>query len=58
MVGDARVEYEDEDYFDFRWWPVTEVTGSTDLFYPGRLPALLGRFLAGEEIDEPDEEWS
>lgn len=58
VVGDARVGYEDEDYFDFRWTPVTEVTASTDQFYPGRLPALLGPFLAGEQIDEPYEEWS
>ncbi|MBO4206201.1 NUDIX hydrolase [Micromonospora echinofusca] len=58
VVGDARVGYEDEDYFDFRWLPVTGVIGSTDRFYPGRLPDLLASFLAGEQIDEPFEEWS
>ncbi len=56
--GAGRVEFEDEDYFDFRWCPVTEVVGSADRFYPGRLPELLGPFLAGDRIDEPFEWWS
>ncbi|HEX7746914.1 MAG TPA: NUDIX domain-containing protein [Micromonosporaceae bacterium] len=58
VVGDGRVGFEDEDYFDYRWLPAADVQLSTDRFYPGRLPALLGAFLAGEEIDEPFEEWS
>ena len=56
--GTGRVDFEDEDYFDFRWWPVKELTASRDRFYPGRLPELLGPFLAGEQIDEPFEHWS
>ena len=56
--GTGRVDFEDEDYFDFRWWPVNELTASRDRFYPGRLPELLGPFLAGEQIDEPFERWS
>jgi 8-oxo-dGTP pyrophosphatase MutT (NUDIX family) len=56
--GAGRVGFEDEDYFDFRWWPVGEVTGSAGRFYPGRLPDLLGPFLAGEPLDEPFEHWS
>jgi deoxyinosine 3'endonuclease (endonuclease V)/8-oxo-dGTP pyrophosphatase MutT (NUDIX family) len=56
--GSERLDYEQEDYFDFRWWPVDEVVGSQERFYPGRLPALLGAFLAGEQIDEPFELWS
>ncbi|MBF9130492.1 NUDIX domain-containing protein [Plantactinospora sp. S1510] len=56
--GAARVGFEDEDYFDYRWYPMTEIVGSTDRFYPGRLPELLGPFLDGEEIDEPFEQWS
>jgi 8-oxo-dGTP pyrophosphatase MutT (NUDIX family) len=58
IVGDGRVGFEDEDYFDYRWLPTAEVVASTDRFYPGRLPGLLGPFLAGEQIDEPFEEWS
>jgi len=58
VVGDARVEFENEDYFDYRWIPKAEVFVSTDRFYPGRLPELLGPFLMGEEIDEPFEQWS
>jgi 8-oxo-dGTP pyrophosphatase MutT (NUDIX family) len=54
----GRVEFEGEDYFADRWWPVAEVRASTEQFYPGRLPGLLDRFLAGERIDEPDEYWS
>jgi 8-oxo-dGTP pyrophosphatase MutT (NUDIX family) len=56
--GAGRVGFEDEDYFDFRWWPVSEVIGSTDRFYPGRLPELLEPFLAGVPVDEPFERWS
>jgi len=56
--GSARVGFEDEDYFDFRWHPVAELLVSTGRFYPGRLPSLLAPFLAGEEIDEPLERWS
>jgi 8-oxo-dGTP pyrophosphatase MutT (NUDIX family) len=56
--GTNRVDFEDEDYFGFRWWPVGEVVASRELFYPGRLPAMLTPFLAGEEIDEPFENWS
>ncbi len=54
----GRLAYEREDYFDARWWPIAEVVASQDRFYPGRLPALLSPFLAGEEIDEPFELWS
>lgn len=56
--GAARVGFEDEDYFDYRWFPVAEIVGTTGRFYPGRLPELLGPFLDGEEIDEPFEQWS
>jgi 8-oxo-dGTP pyrophosphatase MutT (NUDIX family) len=54
----ARVGFENEDYFDFRWWPVAEVLASGGRFYPGALPQLLPSFLAGDEIDEPFERWS
>ena len=53
-----RLDYELEDYFDFRWWPAPEIRSSRERFYPGRLPALLTPFLNGEEIDEPFELWS
>lgn len=53
-----RLEYELEDYVGYRWWRVRDVVGSNERFYPGRLPELLGRFLRGEEIDEPFELWS
>lgn len=53
-----RLDYELDDYFDFRWWPAPEILASRERFYPGRLPALLTPFLNGEEIDEPFELWS
>ena len=56
--GSARVEHEAEDYFEDRWWPLGEVSGSSDRFYPGKLPHLLEPFLAEEQIDEPFEHWS
>lgn len=54
----GRFDYEKEEYIDFRWWPVAEVAGSRERFYPGRLPALLPVFLTGEVIEEPFELWS
>jgi len=56
--GTARVGFENEDYFAYRWFPTAEAFCSSDRFYTGRLPELLGLFLAGQEIDEPDEQWS
>jgi 8-oxo-dGTP pyrophosphatase MutT (NUDIX family) len=53
-----RLDYEREDYFGFRWWPQSQIAASGERFYPGRLPTLLGPFLAGEQIDEPFELWS
>ncbi|MGQ5261298.1 NUDIX hydrolase [Micromonospora sp. ZYX-F-536] len=53
-----RLDYEVEDYFGFRWWPLVEVVDSRERFYPGQLPRLITPFLAGEEIDEPFELWS
>ncbi len=56
--GSQRVDFENEDYFGFRWWPITEIVGSSERFYPGRLPTLLPAFLAGEQIEQPLEVWS
>lgn len=53
-----RLDYEKEDYVDHRWWPVADVLSSSERFYPGRLPNLLGPFLDGRQIDEPFELWS
>jgi 8-oxo-dGTP pyrophosphatase MutT (NUDIX family) len=56
--GSHRVDFENEDYFGFRWWSITEIVGSGARFYPGQLPTLLPAFLAGEQIEEPFEVWS
>lgn len=47
-----------ETYVGSHWWSVSEVEASTERFFPGRLPALLRRFLDGEQIDEPFEFFS
>lgn len=58
-VDDAeRLDYEKEDYFDFRWWTVDDILASKNRFYPGRLPDILATFLVGHDIDEPFELWS
>ncbi|MGH3655743.1 MAG: NUDIX hydrolase [Micromonosporaceae bacterium] len=56
--GASRLEYEIDDYPDYRWWPLADVVNSRERFYPGRLPGLLRAFLDGEQIDEPFEHWS
>jgi 8-oxo-dGTP pyrophosphatase MutT (NUDIX family) len=54
----GRLDYELEDYFDSRWWPVRDVVQSSELFYPRSVPKLLRRFLMGEQLDEPVELFS
>jgi 8-oxo-dGTP pyrophosphatase MutT (NUDIX family) len=54
----GRLDYEHEDYVAFLWWPVERIVTSRERFYPGRLPALITPFLAGDEIDEPFELFS
>ncbi len=53
-----RTGFEAEDYPGARWWQVADVIGSSERFYPGRLPELLPALLAGEPVDEPFELWS
>jgi 8-oxo-dGTP pyrophosphatase MutT (NUDIX family) len=52
-----RVDFESEDIFGSRWWPIDEVVSSSECFYPRNLQTLLPRFLSGEEIAEPFELW-
>ncbi len=57
----GQLDHEREDYTAWRWIPVTEIQAMGEQgvrFYPGRLPELLPRVLAGEPIDEPFELWS
>ena len=54
----AQLPQEVEDYLSWRWMPEDELLATTDRFYPGRLPELLPRLLAGEDIDEPFELFS
>ncbi|MGH3423456.1 MAG: NUDIX hydrolase [Nocardioidaceae bacterium] len=58
VEASQRDTHEQQDCFGSRWWPIAEVIASGERFYPGRLPALLRRFLAGERIEEPFEIWS
>lgn len=53
-----QLEAEQQNYRGFFWWPVAEIETSTERFFPGQLPALVGRFLRGEQIEEPFEFFS
>jgi 8-oxo-dGTP pyrophosphatase MutT (NUDIX family) len=57
IVDGGRTAEEIEDFVAARWWSVAEIVQSRERFYPGRLPELLPRFLAGETIEEPFERW-
>jgi 8-oxo-dGTP pyrophosphatase MutT (NUDIX family) len=54
----GRTTEERQEYVGHRWWPVPEIAASRERFFPGRLPALLSGFLAGEVIDEPFDHWN
>jgi hypothetical protein len=58
VTGGGRTAEEAEDYHAACWWPAAQITRSTARFYPGRLPELRPRFLAGDTIDEPFERWN
>ncbi|MGH3394430.1 MAG: NUDIX hydrolase [Streptosporangiaceae bacterium] len=47
-----------EEYVGARWWEPEAIRASAERFYPGRLPELLGTFLAGRTIEEPFERWN
>lgn len=40
-----------------RWWTPEEVAAHPGRFFPRSLPALLPRMLAGERVDEADDDW-
>jgi hypothetical protein len=56
--GGNQLAAEQANYLGLRRWPVAEIEASTIRFYPGRLPALIRRFLEGEQIEEPFEFFS
>ena len=58
MDESERLDYELEDYVDFRWTPVATITESSERFYPGLLPYYLQDLLDGQTIQEPFEIWS
>ena len=58
VTDGGRTAEEAEEYVDARWWDVAEVLGSSERFYPGRLPELLPAFLAGADMTEPFERWN
>jgi 8-oxo-dGTP pyrophosphatase MutT (NUDIX family) len=58
VVDGGRTPEEVDDFVTAQWWSVPEIINSQVRFYPGRLPDLLPKFLAGEHIDEPFERWS
>lgn len=57
IVDGGRTAEEIEDFVTARWWGGHEIIQRHERFYPGRLPELLPRFLAGEVMTEPFERW-
>jgi len=57
IAAAQRVDFEREDLFGARWWAIEEIAAGGEHFYPRSLPALLREFLAGREIEEPEERW-
>lgn len=58
---DGRTPDELEEYVGHVWWTAAQVAAAGaagERFFPGSLPALLGRFLTGEELDQPFERWN
>ena len=49
---------ERDTYLGAAWWPIERLTASEERFYPGRLPDLIERFVAGDPIVEPFEYFS
>jgi 8-oxo-dGTP pyrophosphatase MutT (NUDIX family) len=58
IVRDGRTPEELEEYLASRWWSAEQVAGSAERFFPGSLPVLLPRLLAGQRIEEPFEFWN
>ena len=56
---EGRTPEELDEYVGHRWWTPAEVAEAQGTrFFPGRLPALLAPFLAGEVLDEPFDLWN
>jgi 8-oxo-dGTP pyrophosphatase MutT (NUDIX family) len=53
----GRIGFELEDLGEVRWWSLTELCASTELFYPKSLPTVLPSLLAGERVEEALEIW-
>lgn len=51
-------EEEAGSWLGFDWWSTSEIAGFGGRFYPGRLPELLPRLLAGERVVEAFERWN
>jgi 8-oxo-dGTP pyrophosphatase MutT (NUDIX family) len=53
----GRQGFELEDLGEVRWWSVSELRASGELFYPMSLPSVLPSLLAGESVSEGLETW-
>jgi len=40
-----------------RWWTIEEVAAHDGRFFPRSLPSLLPRLLAGDRVDEGEDDW-
>jgi len=42
---------------DRRWWTAVELAATAERFFPRELPALAGRVLTGERVDQAFDAW-
>ena len=57
-IGEAeRLDYEKEDYFDFRWWSIGDVLASAEPFDPRNCPRSSSASSTATDR-EPFELWS
>ena len=57
LAESALTDVEQGSILGQRWWTPEEVAAHDGRFFPRSLPTLLPRLLAGERVDEPDDDW-
>lgn len=53
----GRDVFEETDFLEYRWWSLSELQHSQDIFYPRSLPSHISALAAGQLINDPIEIW-
>lgn len=53
----GRTQTEADDILGHRWWTRTDLRGSSERFFPGRLDSAIDHLLAGTVVHDPFEHW-